>query len=81
MANIKEIKKRMNVIADISEKLYSNFKEECPDRKDIIDPTMWIINQNAMRVMWENYIINANKMGIFSKFMVENSCNKYLKFM
>jgi hypothetical protein len=77
---VENIKKRMEIMADIAEKLHNDAKTEgC---MDLPDPSVWILNQNKMRESWEKYSNTTNeKMGIFGAVMLDNSFGRYMKFM
>lgn len=77
-----KIRKKMEILNDISKQLYNDCIKETFNDINILDPVNWLANQENMRKLYESYI---NKTILSNNTLTENLINnkliKYMKFM
>lgn len=84
---ISKIRKRMEILNNISKQLYDECIKEFnynTNEKDIkvLDPVNWLVNQENMRILYESYTnktITSNN--ILTEQLIDNKFIRYMKFM
>lgn len=78
-----DVNKTLTILAKISDEanvLYKNCEEE--GGEDLMDPTVWLLNQDIMRRKWVDYKILLQNVPEESKNeLLNTNLAKYMKFM
>lgn len=74
---LKKIKKKLNIIYNVACAYYKEAKNNiCDEDTCLIDPVVWISNQDMMREIWENF-----KNDCIGEMLINNSFGTYMQFM
>ena len=78
---VSEVRAKMNTFADTANDLYNDVMndESCTDSHMVLDPVMWINNQDQMRRMWE--VMRKSKENPIAQFMFNHTLFKYMEYM
>lgn len=80
-SKINEIKKKLEIMHNISQKFYEDAKNEIEPDQELPNPTNWIYNQNKMRGAWDNMRKEFAQNKLLKEMMLNNSFGRYMEFM
>ena len=70
----------MDKLYEEANKLYNICKEE--NTPNIVTPTIWLLNQDEMKLKWADYNVLLEKISEDSKnVLINSSLSKYMTFM
>lgn len=78
---IKRIKKKLELIHNISLKYYEEAKNDLYGNQELVDPVLWLHNQDKMRKSWEEFKNKSKNDDLFCQILVNNKFSKYMDFM
>jgi hypothetical protein len=78
---IEKTRKKMKIITRIAEQKFKKVSKDIGcDNFKLLDPFVWLFNQDLMREMWESFKYEMENTEI-GKYLLNNSFAEYQQFM